>query len=133
MKTIDGVRRVPVLRWRDGCSRELEDWVSEEIPIAFEFNGISHAVMLATPRDLEDFALGFGLSEGIFDDASELYACELNIDEPGVTVRMEVSARSFATLKHRRRTLAGRTGCGVCGTESLANVLRPTRDRKSVV
>ena len=126
MITTAGARCVSVLRWRDGCSRELEDWVSEEVPIALEFNGISHAVMLATPCDLEDFALGFGLSEGIFANASELYGCELASDGSGVTVSMEVSARSFATLKHRRRTLAGRTGCGVCGTESLANVLRPT-------
>lgn len=126
MITTAGAQRVSVLRWRDGCSRELEDWVSEEVPIALEFNGISHAVMLATPCDLEDFALGFGLSEGIFANASELYGCEVKSDGPGVTVSMEVSARSFATLKHRRRTLAGRTGCGVCGTESLANALRPT-------
>ena len=122
-----GARRTPTLRWRDGCSRELDDWVSEEVPIALEFNGISHAVMLATPCDLEDFALGFGLSEGIFADASELYGSDLNADSSGITVSMEVSARSFATLKHRRRTLAGRTGCGVCGSESLADVFRPTR------
>ena len=120
-----GARRVPILRWWEGCSLELDDWVSEEVPIALEFNGISHAVMLATPCDLEDFALGFGLSEGIFEDRAELYACELNPTGPGITLRMEVSSRSFASLKNRRRTLAGRTGCGVCGTESLANVLRP--------
>ena len=120
-----GARCVPILRWRGGCSHELDDWVSEEVPIALEFNGISHAVMLATPCDLEDFALGFGLSEGIFVDRAELYACELNATGPGITLSMEVSSRSFASLKNRRRTMAGRTGCGVCGTESLANVLRP--------
>ncbi len=126
MLTNMGARRVPTLRWRDGCSREVDDWVSEEVPIALEFNGIAHAVMLATPCDLEDFALGFGLSEGIFANASELYGCELSADGPGITVSMDVSARSFASLKQRRRTLVGRTGCGVCGTESLADVLRPT-------
>lgn len=125
LPTTQGARPAPVLRWRDGSSHALDDWVCEEVPVALEFNGISHAVMLATPCDLEDFALGFGLSEGIFANATELYGCELHAGSAGITVRMDVSARSFAGLKHRRRTLAGRTGCGVCGTESLADVLRP--------
>jgi FdhD protein len=125
LTTTQGASQVPVLRWRDGTSHALDDWVCEEVPVALEFNGISHAVMLATPCDLEDFALGFGLSEGIFENASELYGCEVKAGDLGITVRMDVSARSFAGLKQRRRTLAGRTGCGVCGTESLAEVLRP--------
>lgn len=125
LTTPQGASQVPVLRWRDGTSHTLDDWVCEEVPVALEFNGISHAVMLATPCDLEDFALGFGLSEGIFENASELYDCEVEAGDLGITVRMDVSARSFAGLKQRRRTLAGRTGCGVCGTESLAEVLRP--------
>ena len=127
MQAATGARCVPILRWRGGTAVELDDWVSEEVPIALEFNGISHAVMLATPCDLEDFALGFGLSEGIFEDPAELYGCELNPTGLGIILRMEVSSRSFASLKNRRRTLAGRTGCGVCGTESLANVRRPCR------
>jgi len=121
----DGARLAPVVRWRDGERHELDDWLTEEVPVAFEFNGISHAVMLATPADLEDFALGFGLSEGIFESAADLYGCEVHASSQGITVGMEVSARSFAGLKERRRTLAGRTGCGVCGTESLDQVLRP--------
>jgi FdhD protein len=125
LTTTQGARQVPVVRWRDGTSHALDDWVCDEVPVALEFNGISHAVMLATPCDLEDFALGFGLCEGIFESASELYGCEVQASGSGITVRMDVSARSFAGLKQRRRTLAGRTGCGVCGTESLAEVLRP--------
>ena len=121
----DGARLAPVVRWRDGERHELDDWLTEEVPVALEFNGISHAVMLATPADLEDFALGFGLSEGIFESAADLYDCELDVAPQGITVRMHVSLRSFAGLKERRRTLAGRTGCGVCGTESLDQVLRP--------
>jgi len=121
----EGTRLAPVVRWRGGERHELDDWLTEEVPIAFEFNGISHAVMLATPADLEDFALGFGLSEGIFASAADLYGCEVHASPQGITVGMEVSARSFAGLKERRRTLAGRTGCGVCGTESLDHVLRP--------
>jgi FdhD protein len=121
----DGACVAPVVRWRDGERSEVEDWLTEEVPVALEFNGISHAVMLATPADLEDFGLGFGLSEGIFASAADLYGREVHASAQGITVRMEVSARSFAGLKARRRTLAGRTGCGVCGTESLDQVLRP--------
>jgi len=122
---LEGARQAPVVRWRDGQRSELDDWLTEEVPVALEFNGISHAVMLATPADLGDFALGFGLSEGIFASAADLYGHEVSHSPQGITVHMEVSARSFAGLKDRRRTLAGRTGCGVCGTESLDQVLRP--------
>ena len=122
---VDGARIASVVRWRDGERHELDDWLTEEVPVAFEFNGISHAVMLATPADLEDFALGFGLSEGIFESSADLYGCEIQASSHGITVSMEVSSRCFAGLKQRRRTLAGRTGCGVCGTESLDQVLRP--------
>jgi FdhD protein len=121
----DGARRASVVRWRDGQRRVVDDWLTEEVPVALEFNGVSHAVMLATPADLEDFALGFGLAEGIFASASDLHDCEVRHSPQGITVAMQVSARCFAALRERRRTLAGRTGCGVCGTESLDQVLRP--------
>ena len=121
----EGARLARVTRWRDGTRSEADDWLTEEVPVALEFNGISHAVMLTTPADLDDFALGFGLAEGIFDSAADLYGCEIDASAQGITVRMEVSSRCFAALKARRRTLAGRTGCGVCGTESLDQVLRP--------
>ena len=101
------------------------DQVVEEVPVALEFNGISHAVMLATPRDLEDFALGFALSEGILDKRADLYDIEAVESEGGITLRLEIAAACFARLKQYRRNLAGRTGCGLCGTESLAQALRP--------
>jgi FdhD protein len=123
--TADGARLAPVVRWRGGERCEVDDWLTEEVPVALEFNGVSHAVMLATPADLEDFALGFGLSEGILDSAADLYGCEVVHSPQGITVQMDVSSRTFMALKARRRTLAGRTGCGVCGTESLDQVLRP--------
>ncbi len=105
------------------------DVLATELPVALVFNGISHAVMMATPEHLEDFALGFALSEGILDSAADCHGTAVHLAgeaaqlPPGVTgleVHMEVSARSFARLKNRRRSLAGRTGCGVCGVESLA-------------
>lgn len=105
------------------------DVLATEVPVALVFNSISHAVMMATPEHLEDFALGFALSEGILDSAADCRgttvhlageAAQLPQGVIGLEVHMEVSPRSFARLKDRRRSLAGRTGCGVCGVESLA-------------
>ena len=107
-----------------------QDWLAAEVPVALVFNGISHAVMMATPQDLELFALGFALSEGIVKTSSEVRGIDVALADaqlanlpPGVAaieVNVEISARSFEQLKNHRRTLAGRTGCGVCGVESLA-------------
>jgi FdhD protein len=113
------------LRYRAGAMRTGSAELADETPIALEYNGVSHAVMLATPLDLDDFALGFSLSEGIVDAAGDLYSVEATACRDGITLAIEVSARAFAGLKERRRTLAGRTGCGICGTESLQQVLRP--------
>jgi len=103
------------------ASMAVLDQVAEEVPVALIYNGISHAVMLATPLDLEDFALGFSLSESIIDDASEIYEieCISNVDVPGIEVQMRISAARFAALKERRRSLVGNTGCGLCGKDSL--------------
>jgi len=98
--------------------------VAEEIPVAFEYNGISHAVMLATPADLEDFALGFSLTEGILTSPKEMYSCDVSGDESGIRVEMEIASDRMFTLKERVRALAGRTGCGLCGTESLEQAIR---------
>jgi len=120
-----GARRLPVQRLRAGLAQQrLQDWVADEVPVALEYNGISHAVMLATPLDLEDFALGFSLSEGILSAAHELYGVEEEASELGITLHLQVAGEAFARLKERRRSLAGRTGCGLCGTESLAQVAR---------
>ena len=120
----EGACELPVRGVRGGRPFARQDWVAEEVPVALEFNGISHAVMLATPLDLEDFALGFALSEGILDHADELYAVDEAASEQGITLHLRIASASFARLKARRRSLAGRTGCGLCGTESLAQVVR---------
>lgn len=112
-------------RWRGGVLVPGEAALAVEVPVALEFNGVAHAVMLATPRDLEDFALGFSLSEGIVDAAADVYGVETLLSETGITLAIDVASGAFARLKERRRTLAGRTGCGICGTESLDAVLRP--------
>lgn len=124
----DSLKQVSVLRVRDGEQTIATDLIAVEVPVALEYNGISHVVMLASPADLENFALGFSLSEGIIQQASELYACEVEATVAGWLVHLEIAAECFMLLKERRRNLAGRTGCGLCGTESLEQVNRCTTE-----
>jgi FdhD protein len=114
------VRRVA----RDGTALDRIDVLAEETPVALVYNGISHAVMMASPADLEDFALGFSVSEGIADDKSDIGEIEAVTVSDGIEVRIELSSRAFWRLKERRRTLAGRTGCGLCGVDSLEQTVR---------
>jgi FdhD protein len=99
--------------------------VVDEAPVALVYNGVSHAVMMATPADLDDFALGFSLSEGIIASAAECYGIEVENGPQGISVQLEIASSAFMALKERRRTLAGRTGCGLCGVDSLQQVCRP--------
>lgn len=119
-----GCRHVPVRVSRSGVCHDSTAWVAEEVPVALEYNGVSHAVMLATPADLEDFALGFSLTEGIVQAASQVYDTESRVSAQGITVALTVATACFAGLKQRRRSMAGRTGCGLCGTESLDHAVR---------
>jgi FdhD protein len=119
-----GLAEVNVTRWRNGELSVAKDKLAEETPIAFIYNGVSHAVMLATPQDLEDFALGFSLSEGILQNKSELYDIQIVVQPQGIELRLDVATECFVKLKERRRNLAGRTGCGLCGAESLDQALR---------
>ena len=113
--------RSQVLRQPGGVL--LSDALAAEVPVALVFNGISHTVMMATPQDLEDFALGFALSEGILDSASQCFGMEVLPVEmdgsPAVEVQLEIATSCFSRLKDQRRSMAGRTGCGVCGLDSL--------------
>ena len=115
-----GVRRVA----RDGTVIDRIDVLAEESPVALVYNGISHAVMMASPADLEDFALGFSISEGIADGEDDIGAIEAVAVTAGIEARIELSSRAFWRLKERRRTLAGRTGCGLCGVDSLEQTVR---------
>ncbi len=118
-----GLTEVDVTRWQDSRCTDAKDKIAEETPIALIYNGVSHAVMLATPLDLEDFALGFSLSEGILQDKNELYDIETVVQEQGIELRLNVATERFVKLKERRRNLVGRTGCGLCGAESLEQAL----------
>lgn len=111
---------------RLGATRAAEEeFVAEEVPVALEYNGLSHAVMLATPLDLEDFALGFSLTEGLLASPADLLDVEVRTRPNGVALQLRVTARCEALLKERRRSMAGRTGCGLCGTDNLDQVFRP--------
>lgn len=96
----------------------------EETPVALSFNGVTHAVMLASPDDLEDFGTGFALSEGIVAAPDEILDLDIVPQPDGVEIAMRLTARRFAALSERRRSLAGPTGCGLCGVDSLAQANR---------
>lgn len=99
-----------------------DEEIAVEQPVALTVNGISQAVMLATPADLEDFALGFALNEGWLASRHELLGIDIEPQPAGIELALTVTAACEQRLKVRRRTLAGRTGCGLCGIESLAQL-----------
>ena len=105
---------------------ELRDEiVAQEVAVALVYNGVSHAVMMATPCDLEDFARGFTLTEHLVEKPSEIYDIEVEPRGRGIEVNLQIAGQRMAALQERRRTLAGRTGCGLCGVDSLDAALRP--------
>ncbi|HBS5872537.1 formate dehydrogenase accessory sulfurtransferase FdhD [Klebsiella aerogenes] len=121
---VTGYRQVALWK-REDLQHPQPDEVAEEVPVALVYNGISHVVMMATPRDLEHFAVGFSLSEGIIQSRQEIYGMDVVQACNGVEVQIELSSRRFMGLKERRRALAGRTGCGVCGVEQLNDIGKP--------
>jgi FdhD protein len=124
---------VRVARYRLSTTTSSMDVVAEEVPVALVYNGISHAVMLATPQDLEDFALGFSITEGIVSSTEEVYGIEVEAQVNGFAVHVEVASDCFARLKDKRRSMTGRTGCGLCGSESLEHALRLPEDFSIIV
>lgn len=121
---IAGVRHVSLWRRQD-LGNVQSDLLAEEVPVALVYNGISHVVMMATPKDLDLFAVGFSLSEGIIENRAEIYGIDVAPTCNGIEVQIELSSRRFMALKERRRALAGRTGCGVCGVEQLNDIGKP--------
>jgi len=117
-------RVVPVANWRTGGQSGKEDHIASEVPVALTYNRLSHVVMMATPADLEDFGLGFSLTEGIIDRVSDLLSTRIAGREKGVEVAMTISEHCFDRLSTQRRNLTGRTGCGLCGAESLDQAMR---------
>ena len=120
-----GLSRARTQRVRDALKAEAFDEVIEEVPVALLYNGVPYAVMMATPCDLEDFALGFALSEGIIERAGEFELVDCLRNEHGVSLQALIPHARFEALEGRKRNLAGRSGCGLCGVESLIEAVRP--------
>jgi FdhD protein len=97
----------------------------EETAVALTYNGGTYAVMMATPQDLKDFAVGFSLSEGVINSAADIESLDLVRLGDGVELRMWLSGPNADRLRERRRHIAGPTGCGLCGIESIAEAMRP--------
>jgi FdhD protein len=118
---------VRVLRsiWRVSGSAEGERAIPEETAVAITYNTASYAVMMATPQDLEDFAIGFSLTEGVIPSVDAIDSIDIVEEEMGVELRIWLKAPEAAEFLGRRRKMAGPTGCGLCGVESLVEAMRP--------
>src|ERR1700761_4966230 len=118
---------LPVARiaWSGDAAADGVRVVPRETPVALTYNRATHAVMLASPDDLEDFAFGFSLSEGIIDQASDILALEIVEVPDGIECRMDLAPDRLEALTKRQRRLAGPSGCGLCGLDSLAAAIRP--------
>ena len=117
--------RVPCSIWRASGHSRGGRAIPEETAVAFTFNTASYAVMMATPQDLEDFAVGFSLTEGVIPSIDAIETIEIVEEEVGIELRIWLKARDAAEFLSRRRKMAGPTGCGLCGIESLVEAMRP--------
>jgi FdhD protein len=119
------VRVVPRRIWREGGPSVGNRSIPEETAVALTYDGGTYAVMMATPQDLEDFAVGFSLSEGVITSSADIHSLDVVPLDEGVELRMWLSKPKAYRLRERRRHIAGPTGCGLCGVESIAEAMRP--------
>lgn len=113
-----------IVRVQGNAWQHDDDHLATEVPIALEYNGISHAVLLASPCDIDDLVLGFSCTEGVLDSPEQLYELDIENTPEGLIAHARIAAEQLHRLKQRRRQLAGRTGCGLCGLENLDDVKR---------
>ena len=109
---------------RDGATRERNEQIAEETPVVLVYNGIPHVVMMATPADLEDFILGFSITEELIRTPADLRDIKVVRYGQGIEVQATVPPECEAVVATRSRRLTGRTGCGICGTDSIDAVLK---------
>ncbi|WP_315720987.1 MULTISPECIES: formate dehydrogenase accessory sulfurtransferase FdhD [unclassified Bradyrhizobium] len=121
----DAVRIADRLVWRDGALTEGHRRVPEETAVALTYNGGTQAVMMATPQDLSDFAVGFSLNEGLITGRDDIISLDVVELDDGIELRMWLPDALAERLAERRRNIAGPTGCGLCGIDSLAEAVRP--------
>lgn len=105
-------------------SLQANDNLIQEVPVAISFNGVSYTTMMCTPTDLEEFAIGFSITEGIVERYSDIHDVEIYSSVEGITADLSISNKCIYKLKEKKRSLAGTTGCGLCGTERLKGILR---------
>src|SRR5215471_9756545 len=121
----DPIRKVDRLIWRDGRPGDGTRQIPEETALALTYNGGTYAVMMGTPRDLRDFAIGFSISEGIVRSPDEIETLDIVELDDGIELRMWLAPSCAELVNARRRHIAGPTGCGICGVESIAEAVRP--------
>lgn len=112
-----------ILRHSEHLQSLAKDFIAQETPIALTYNGKSHAVMMASPIDLKDFATGFSITERIVDKASDIQGIDIRKASQGITINIQIQSTLMERLKSRRRQLSGRSGCGICGIADLAAAL----------
>lgn len=117
-------QQTTVDRWRDGQHEQRQDYIAEEVPVSLVYNGMPHVVMLATPTNLEEFALGFSITEGIIKNPQELLSARVYNRSNGIEVQLKIPESRFQCLEDKGRNLTGRTGCGLCGASTLKQAIR---------
>lgn len=122
---VGGQRTVAAVRIDAQGARIVEETIAEETPVALVYNGVPHVVVMASPLQLEDLALGFSLTEAVIGSASELGGIEVVPEDAGYSVYLSVPAERVEVLSQRRRNMVSRTGCGLCGAQTLAQAVPP--------
>ena len=117
-------RSIPSVRVDEGSACAVVEQIAEEAPIALVYNGVPHVVVMATPANLEDLALGFSLSEAVIASAAELGGMEIVPEQTGYSIYLSVPPERVEVIAQRRRNMTARTGCGVCGAETIEQAMR---------
>lgn len=117
-------REIEVQRWEAGRVQSVIDRVAEEEPVALTYQRTPHVVMMTTPADLEDLGVGFTMSEAVVERPEEIRSVQLARDGGHVEVQIGITGPRFAALLDRQRNLTGRTGCGLCGAETIEQAIR---------